>query len=476
MESQYFEHLAEYEVAVCKECRYAVWPDQIEGHLQEQHKIRLREASAEGEAIRSWAGVIQYPSQLKLPSRVPKPVTQLPLHADGLLCQLNLDSCQYIARSRESIRKHWRECHGWSAGKKRGRPSRTERKRVQAQVEEGYKQVYCQRLFSSRHGAQYFQVQQPDNNGPDVVLVNRDAAWAQVGKQMAKAWANVKTRAQNTIQEGERDEVNPWLERTQWLPYLVGMDRPQLLACIEEPVTESNPRQEQQAEPVEAAMWVAMEGLARFSQASVIHCVGLFVRFEAIRTEKHQTRFQPLQPYMNEKSISEHARPWQQMLMFFARTQREHAWKSPKYRFTRQQREAWEALVKEAKRSAQREEEEQGANDEEMEDEEREDKEMENEEMANDVDKAIEEIEKEGNRTAEGISKPESLSNIQKACLTFCIALLSQSITRKEYDSPMVCALAVLGMKEDGWKGPEQDSPILSDIIKVARFMLVSRR
>jgi hypothetical protein len=43
---------------------------------------------------------------------------------------------------------------------------------------------------------------------------------------------------------------------------------------------------------------------------------------------------------MDEKSISEHMRLWQQMLVFFARTQREHAWKSPKYQFTRLQREA----------------------------------------------------------------------------------------------------------------------------------------
>jgi hypothetical protein len=97
------------------------------------------------------------------------------------------------------------------------------------------------------------------------------------------------------------------------------------------------------------------------------------------------------------------------------------------------------------------------------------------EEIADDVDEAIEEMETEGNRTAEGISEPESLSNIQKACLTFCIALLSQSITRKEYDILIVCALAVLGVKEDGWKGPEQYSPILSAVIKVARFMLVQQ-
>ena len=104
---------------------------------------------------------------------------------------------------------------------------------------------------------------------------------------MAKAWANVETQALNTIQAGERDEVNPWVERTQWLPYLVGMERPELMASVEEPVVEPDPRLEQRAEPVEAAIWAAMDGLARFSQASVIHRVGVFVRLEAIRTKKH---------------------------------------------------------------------------------------------------------------------------------------------------------------------------------------------
>jgi hypothetical protein len=68
--------------------------------------------------------------------------------------------------------------------------------------------VHCQRLFSSRYSSQYFQVYQPDDDGPDVVPVDSVVAWAQVGEQMAKAWANVETRAQNTIQAGEKDEVN----------------------------------------------------------------------------------------------------------------------------------------------------------------------------------------------------------------------------------------------------------------------------
>jgi hypothetical protein len=61
-------------------------------------------------------------------------------------------------------------------------------------------------------GSRYFQVYQPDDENPNVVPVGGDAAWAQVGEQMAKAWANVEKLAQNTIQAGEKDEVNPWLE------------------------------------------------------------------------------------------------------------------------------------------------------------------------------------------------------------------------------------------------------------------------
>ena len=38
-----------------------------------------------------------------------------------------------------------------------------------------------------------------------------------------------------------------------------------------------------------------------------------------------------------------------------------------------------------------------------------------------------------------------------------------------------MCALAVLGVKEEGWKGPEQYPPILSAVIKTARFIVVQQ-
>ncbi|KAG9193950.1 hypothetical protein G6011_03985 [Alternaria panax] len=466
---EHFEHLVEYALAVCKECRHGVLPSQIKSHVQRSHHAKRKKAELIADEVSSWAGLIEYASELEVPSQVIKPIHQLPVYEDGLMCRLAPDYCRQIFRSERVIKKHWRDAHEWSPAGKGGRPTQVQQKNIQDRVNKYCKTVHCQRLLVQGQGSQYFEVHQPGDDGPEAEPINGDAAWAQVGEQMAKAWANVETRTQNTIQEGERDEVNPWLERTQWLPYLVGMERPELMACVEEPVAEPDPRQEQQAEPVEAAMWAAMEGVARFSQASVIHRIGVFVRLEAIRTEKHQTRFQPLQPYMDEQSIGDHTRPWQQILMFFARTQREHAWKSPAYRFTRRQREAWEALVEEA-RSVRGEGDEEKEEEEEMEVEDRED-----ETMA-DVDEVIDEMETDtAEPTANAIGEPETLSSIQKACLEFCIALLSQAITRKEYDSPLVCALAVLGVKENGWKGAEQYPPVLSAVIKVARFMVVQQ-
>jgi hypothetical protein len=48
--------------------------------------------------------------------------------------------------------------------------------------------------------------------------------------------------------------VNPWIERTQWLPYLLGMERSDLLACIEEPIAEPDPRSDNKAELIESAI------------------------------------------------------------------------------------------------------------------------------------------------------------------------------------------------------------------------------
>jgi hypothetical protein len=136
----------------------------------------------------------------------------------------------------------------------------------------------------------------------------------------------------------------------------------------------------------------------------------VFVRLEAIRTEKHQTWYQPLQPYIDQAAIVKHVRPWQQMLMFFACTQKEHTWKSPKYWFTRRQREAWEALIGQA------EWEVDGEEVEEVEEEEEEEEEETDEETIGEMEEAMEEgvEEEEGQHLAERPEpiEPKKLSRI----------------------------------------------------------------
>jgi hypothetical protein len=101
--------------------------------------------------------------------------------------------------------------------------------------------------------------------------------------------------------------------------------------------------------------------------------------------------------------------------MFFARTQKEHTWKSPGYQFTRRQREAWEALVHEAERVVAGVEEDM---DEDM-----------DEEIEEEVDEEVEQGSAEAGRTKG--NQVLQLSSIQKASLRFCIALLDQRITRR---------------------------------------------
>lgn len=50
--SDHFDHLVGWQVVVCKECRHAVWPEEVRGHLHgKQHGIPKQEASAVADEV-----------------------------------------------------------------------------------------------------------------------------------------------------------------------------------------------------------------------------------------------------------------------------------------------------------------------------------------------------------------------------------------------------------------------------------------
>ena len=475
MEVEHFDYLVEYQLAVCRECQYTVWPDKIEGHLYgKHHKIPRKRAREIADQVCSWPGLIPFASELRVPVRIDRPIPQLPLYKDGLMCRLDPEKCWYICRDRKTLKKHWDDKHQYSVASHRGGSGSAKKQRVEQRFEAAVKRVYCQRFFPNSHGSRYFEVGEAgeevgDENRARVVI--GEVLWDRVCEKAMMRWAEVEKKNRETIQEVQTNEANPWLERTGWSKYLRELNRPELLESIREPNDDPD-AEEGEREAVEGAIWKAMGEVAEIGQASTVNRIGVSVRLEAIRTEKHQTRYQPLQPYQDEGAIKDRVQPWKQVLMFFARTQREHDWRSPEYRFTRGQRRAWDELIKEARRVADGGGEcgsKCGSSDEEVVDDG--ESEVGSDDMESDA--GIDgEDEINPNQTK---PKPKPLTHIQKVCLDFCVALLNQTMTGREYDSALVCALAVLGVREEGWQGPDRYPPILSSVVKVARFMVVQK-
>ncbi|KAH7000823.1 hypothetical protein B0J12DRAFT_692848 [Macrophomina phaseolina] len=283
MATVYFSHLVEHRLAVCKECKYAVWPDQVEGHLRgKHHRMGQKQAECISDEIRGWHGLIVFPSELEVPDQVEQPITELPLFEDGLRCQKNPSNCQYICRDKMTMKKHWRKDHQWSIGGngKGGGSGKSKDEKIGKRFQEAAKQVYCQRFFPTFQGSQYFEVRRPEQAGENQArFLQGEQLWQQVCDKANKNWEELEKKARVTIEDGEKDEVSPWLDRTQWLPYL-------LLAAIEEPNT--NPDREE--EPIAAAVWKAMDDVARISQESTTKRVGIFIRMEMMKTERHQNQ------------------------------------------------------------------------------------------------------------------------------------------------------------------------------------------
>ncbi|KAF2870920.1 hypothetical protein BDV95DRAFT_495638 [Massariosphaeria phaeospora] len=68
VELQYFEHLAAYSIAICKECRHSVLPRHIKSHLQRAHKVKQKQAKDIAKRVRSWLGLVEYASEIRVPS------------------------------------------------------------------------------------------------------------------------------------------------------------------------------------------------------------------------------------------------------------------------------------------------------------------------------------------------------------------------------------------------------------------------
>ncbi|KAJ6093870.1 hypothetical protein N7467_002715 [Penicillium canescens] len=175
------------------------------------------------------------------------------------------------------------------------------------------------RVFSQGPGSHYIRVR---TLGADAIAGADSMPATEVGDRLIdeiELAFTEESELPHVIDASERDDANLWLRRTQWAVYLRGIDPQHLIDCVHAPDGDSSDPTEIAA----SAIWDAMAAVARISQL-VCTKTSHTIRTEAVRTERDRLPHQPLQAYIDADNIERHTIPWQQILMFFTRTQATH--------------------------------------------------------------------------------------------------------------------------------------------------------
>ncbi|EDN04914.1 predicted protein, partial [Histoplasma mississippiense (nom. inval.)] len=302
MEHQLFIHCESYLIIICRRCKHAVWPTEIERHLKgKAHQLKHAVVQQIKENIEQWDNVARDTTQLTLPTILNEPIPELPIQ-DGYRCQRD-PQCQYVAGNMNTMRKHWQNKHSWSPYPSRGRTAPQKRTAAQDEVDRSCQKVQFQQIFASRKGSHYIQIQTKETTEHTGTPDQNRAS--QAIDELERFYQEQQRQTSNVIQAGEHDEANPWLRRTRWPVYLTNIAPNDLVNCVQRPDDDTTCPDELAAR----AIWEAMGQVARTSQR-VITRLGHFVRIEAIRTERHQTRHTPLQAYMDYGRRHEHVPPY----------------------------------------------------------------------------------------------------------------------------------------------------------------------
>jgi superfamily II DNA helicase RecQ/uncharacterized C2H2 Zn-finger protein len=430
-----FIHLPEYPVVICKECKVAMSIEGIYTHLTgEKHKnVAPEERRRIMAKFSEIPGIIQDETGLRefqFPPPTTKAISVLQdAQTDGMRCK----KCPYISRQRQGIHKHCRSVHGWENPRQRGRESRVKRRE---RIERGEKDlpwvpgVRCQRFFNHGYNSRWFEVdreEQIDEEEDGQDMMSRV-------QKITEMWLErVQKKSKQTIKaRDESKEPDLWLRRVRWVDHLESYDRPKLLASIE-PIDATK-------EIVLQGIWESFERVFGAAQETVVSgIVGQAALFEVNRKEQGAKPKKPFDGVMEEGTAKKYKEVWRQILCYLFRTQDWPDDERPEYELTDGQGDAFDELVQ-----------------------------------------AVEELQglakERGQESQPGSEEEEKQKRVDRLCLELCIEFLNHNLTHSEYESVVISALAVMGMRaDDGWLGAEDYTPKYSGFIKVARMLVIQQ-
>jgi hypothetical protein len=122
--ARWFQHLPQYRIVVCIDCRTAVVPDHIAAHLRRNHASVSKEEQRQAQSyVGDLENVARDVSDVRFPQPEDPPCSAIPIKQDGLRCtwvEENRRQCEYVVGSQQMVQAHCRTAHGWTNEQKRG--------------------------------------------------------------------------------------------------------------------------------------------------------------------------------------------------------------------------------------------------------------------------------------------------------------------------------------------------------------------
>ena len=429
-----FVHFQNFQIIVCRDCKFAVVPDQIKAHLSQSHQT-LTVSTRKGiiEQVEKLDHVAYRSEDVVYPAAEQEAIQELgPVIEQCSQCK----ACGLLRESKKGIEAHCRKEHGWNSAKSRGgRGSLRSRPAANQPFTEGH---CCQRFFKYAQWTKLFKVLPPaprmlgGGHGcepEDRAQKLTDEVADGLKRKLREAHHHRKVNVSNV-----RSEMDPWLEHTSWAHHLAGFEKEELRASLSAaPKLEADERGIESVDEEEEAIERACRATGRVikkamdvsSPRTIPRSALYYVNRKETGAANNETPFYSKHEASTKKKYS---RVWVSMLRYLWRSQ---TWENkPDYTLTDGQARRLGAMQSLARRETAA-------------------------------------LDKGARKVCE--------DELQWSIVLFWASMLDQELLDDEFQSGFLSALAVLGLdtEDAGWVSVFNFTPKLAAIVTVCKALVV---
>jgi hypothetical protein len=352
---------------------------------------------------------------------------------------LEPERCTFVCRSIDSLEKHWRAVHKWSATGRRGGSRAAASLQVSLQRQaDAWKPVCCQRFFHTGRHTSYFTVLSEgrlEDRDPQQLAAKPNSIATSVLKDLATIEQDQQKRGNIASEETSEKENSPWLQLTRWLSYLHGHCLLDIAALVRQP--------DAATEPVLLCICKSLERVVEDAYQSVCNdSINVFDQFR-INSFLHRPSAadRPLLVRLQKSTWRHYTSIWKALLCFVYRTAQPDQKVLLRHQLTSRQTVNLYKVIAEGEKVAQL-------------------------------------SSRDGTFGAEATSAMENLYDaLNIECLELCVSLLDHDLKGDLFESAVVGFLAAIAV--DPIKGILKEAyhftPTLSGFIKIAQMLVIQK-